>query len=255
MKKQVTISIIGAGRLGGALAKAIEESKQFELHSHIPARSKSFAKLGKNNGPQVLFVVTKDDQIKKVAAQAVKKAGSNLQIIIHCAGSLSPDILPKLKGVDRLTLHPIQSIADAKEKSLKRIAWMICTDSKAAMHFAKDLVSSLDAIDILKIKPLQLPLYHAITVFASNFAILLIGAVELMSASLKIDKKRLKSAIAPLMKTSLENALADDAKKVLTGPIARKDLSTILKHRIALKKQPRALRKIYEAFLQLADEL
>ncbi len=258
MKKRVTqvrISVIGNGRLGGAFAKAIKDSKHYELHSHLPARSKSFAELGKDGGADAIFIITKDDKIKTVAEQAAQSAGKNLRVMLHCAGSLSPDILPKIEGVERITLHPIQSIAEPKAKHLKGIAWMVCPDSDSSKRFAKELVKSWNCTEILHLQPLQLPLYHTITVFASNFTTLLGAAIEQMNRSLKLDKKQLKDALAPLMRSSLENVLADDAKNVLTGPIARKDFATILKHRIALKKEPIALRKIYEGFLMLAEGL
>jgi predicted short-subunit dehydrogenase-like oxidoreductase (DUF2520 family) len=96
----------------------------------------------------------------------------------------------------------------------------------------------------------SIPLYHAMTVFAANFVTLLGGAIEEMIVELDENPKRMKAALRPLMERSLANVLANPASKVLTGPIARKDLGTIKAHLKALKTLDPNLAKVYSAFLK-----
>jgi len=246
----------------------------YELFAHLPARKKSFDALGKKDGPDVIFICSKDDEIARVAKKAAKAAGKNLKLMVHCAGARESTILPaiivgrtlsppaktgglRVRPTDlaRLTLHPIQTFSEADRMLLKNIYYMSSTNDAYAKKWAKKFVNDIGGEGVIEVKGKDLPLYHSLVVFASNFTILIGGAIEILSKSLKISPVVMKKAVAPLMEKSLENVLENDAKKILTGPIARKDYSTILKHRLALRKQPLALRKIYEGFVMLANSL
>lgn len=255
MRKQVAIAVIGKGKLGSTLARAVGRSPGFTLHSHIAARSASFKKLGSGGGPDVLFIVTKDNMIASVAKAAAKECGKNLTLIVQCAGSISPSILPEVKGINRLTLHPIQTFTTADASQLKGIHWMASTSSAKAKIFAKTFVGELGGKQVIEVKEKDLALYHLITVFASNFPVLLGGAIEKLSKAIGKSDGEMKKAIEPLLRQAVTNLLSGKAKDMLTGPFARKDHATILKHRIALKKQPVALRKIYEAFYMMSRVL
>ncbi len=255
MGKQVAIAVIGKGKLGSTIAQAVGRSSHFTLHSHIVARSTSFKKLGSGDGPDVLFIVTKDNMIASVAKAAVKECGKNLSLIVQCAGSISPSILPEIRGVNRLTLHPIQTFTSSNPNQLNGIHWMASTSSAKAKIFARSFIKELGGKQVIEVKEKDLALYHLITVFASNFPVLLGGAIEKLSKSIGKSDAEIKKAIEPLLRQAVSNLLSGKAKDVLTGPFARKDHATILNHRIALKKQPLALRKIYEGFYMLSKEL
>jgi predicted short-subunit dehydrogenase-like oxidoreductase (DUF2520 family) len=255
MKKQVSIAVIGKGKVGTSFARAISRNAGFRLFAHLSARASSFAGLSKNGGPEVIFIAAKDSGIKRVSKKVIRHAGENLQLLVHSAGSLAPDILPLRKNVSRLTLHPIQTFPVADAKLLDEIYWMASSKSKEALRFAKRFTRSLGAEGVIEVEGSKLPLYHLLTVFASNFPVLLGAAIEKFSKMVGVNEKTAKKAIAPLMKRSVENVLANSAKEVLTGPFARKDFSTILKHRYALRRNSPALRKIYEGFFMLSQEL
>jgi predicted short-subunit dehydrogenase-like oxidoreductase (DUF2520 family) len=278
MPKKISIAIIGRGRVGTSLAERIEKMKSYELHSNLSARKKSFDILKENNGPDVIFICSKDDKIADVAKKAIKAAGKNLKLMAHCAGSKESTILPQVgqalslpavtgglkvrpteiihpTEIARLTLHPIQTFPKANAKLLKNIYYMASTKDAYAKKWAKKFVNDIGGDGVIEVKGKDLALYHTLVVFASNFTILIGGAIEILSSSLHIPSATIKKAVAPLMETSLKNVLHGQAKKVLTGPLARKDYSTILKHRITLKKHPPALRKIYEGFVMLAQNL
>ncbi len=257
MSKRVSIAIIGKGKVGSSLASRITKTKDYELFAHLPARSKSFEKLTKNGGADVIFITSKDDEIVRVARLVVKSAGKNLKLLIHCAGARESTILPIMgrEKISRLTLHPIQTFAEASPSLLKNIYYMSSSEDAYAKKWAETFVKNIGGSGVIEVRGKYLPLYHTLVVFASNFTTLIGGSIEILSKSLKIPPAKMKKAVAPLMLRSLENVLSNDAKKVLTGPLARKDFSTILKHRIALKKQTAALGKIYEGFVMLAEEI
>ena len=256
MSEQVTIAVIGKGKVGSSFAMRIAKMQpKYKLFAHLPARRISFASLAKNDGPEVIFIVSKDDEIVRVAKKVLKAAGKNLKLLVHCAGSRQSTILPSRTDTSRLTLHPMQTFAEADASLLKNIYYMASSNDTYAKKWAKKFVKDIGGDGMIEIRGKDLPLYHTLVVFASNFTILIGGAIEILSKPLRIPPAKMKKAIAPLMEKSLENVLKNDAKRILTGPLARKDNSTILRHRIALRSQPAALRKIYEGFVMLAEEI
>lgn len=255
MRKQVAIAVIGKGKLGNTIAKAVSQSSRYRLHSHISARSHSFKRLAYSGGPDILFIITKDNMVAHAAQIAVNECGENLRVIVQSAGSISPSILPHVKNVNRLTLHPIQTFTNSSTNQLIGINWMASSTSKNAKEFARKFVKEIGGKQIIEVKEKDLALYHLITVFAGNFPVLLGGAIEKLSKRIGKNPSEMKKIISPLMNQAVGNVLTSDAKDVLTGPFARNDHATILKHRLALRKMPLALRKIYEGFYMLSKEL
>ncbi|MDP4219107.1 MAG: DUF2520 domain-containing protein [Bacteroidota bacterium] len=257
MSKRVTIAVIGKGKVGTSLARSIAKLKpDFMLFAHIGARQKSFAELGQQGGPEVIFICSKDDAIARVAKKAVRVSGKNLKMIVHCSGSNESTILPSVNSagisISRLTLHPIQTFPHADAKLLKGIYYMASTGDRFAKNWADKFVKRLHGRGVIHISPKDLPLYHTLVVFASNFTTLLGGSIEILSRSLGIAPAKMKRAVMPLMKRSIDNVRHNNSADVLTGPLVRNDRSTIMKHRKALAGQPAPLRAIYEGFVKLA---
>ena len=250
-EKVCSVAVIGKGRVGGSLAKRLSDGVPgYRLHSFLRARSADFRKLSGERGPDVILLAIRDGSIAQTAKLAVSAAGPNLRLIVHTAGSLPSSILPKRKGLLRLTLHPIQTFPNVDPKLLGHISYMAASTDRAAIAWAKTFTKALGSNDLLILSDELLPLYHAMLVFAGNFTTLLGGVVEDLSEQLGISRTRIKKAIAPLMLNSLQNVLQHSAKQVLTGPIARKDLATIRRHQKALSAISPEIRKLYDAFVK-----
>jgi predicted short-subunit dehydrogenase-like oxidoreductase (DUF2520 family) len=257
-KKQAilhSVAIIGTGHVGTSLAKALRtKSHAFQLHSFLSSRSPDFRVLSEDGGPEVLIIATRDADIKTVSRRAMRSAGANLKLIVHLAGSHPPTILPNTPRVARLTLHPVQSFVIADPKLFRGITFTASSENPSAIRWAKSFAEALGAKDVLVLDSLLMPLYHATIVIGSNFITLLESVVEDLSKVLGIAPARIKVAMAPLARTSLENAIAKPAIEVLTGPIKRKDQITIAAHRKALEKAPADIQAIYETLLQYGEK-
>jgi predicted short-subunit dehydrogenase-like oxidoreductase (DUF2520 family) len=252
MARQVTIAVIGKSRLGNSIVSAIRSKRRsHKLLTHLPARSKSFNVLGRDRGPDILFIVCKDKYISEVATRALESCGPRTKLIIHCAGSLPSDILPKRKGLLRLMLHPIQTFTKDDPASFQGIAFGVESTDKAGFAYAQKIVTSLGGKEIIKLRAKDLALYHAAMVIAANFITLLGASVEELSKKIGISPSKFKRAVTPLMRQSLENVLAQPAHTVLTGPLARGDKETIKRHKAALAKTKS--KEIYDAFVRFAE--
>lgn len=247
----LTYAIVGKGRMGTALAKALKDSKSFKLHSQVAGRSQSFKSLAKNGGPDILLVACKDDVIESTS-KAASRGLEKLKLIVHFAGSRGPSILPKLPNVARLALHPIQTFAVGDPDLFLGTSFMASTRDKFAQQFAKDFVRELGGSQIIELREEQLPLYHAMTVFSSNTLVLTGMAIEEITKKLGLKTAVMKKALTPLMRQTLRNLMNQEARKVLTGPIARGDEATIAIHLKALKTADPASRDLYSAFLKYA---
>lgn len=251
--RHLQVAVIGKGRLGTSLARALSRiTKTFRLHSHIPARSSSFKKLSVDGGPDILIIVTRDNYITSVAKKALSNTGNNLRLVVHCAGSLSPEILPKKARVMRATIHPIQTFAKPSDQLFKGITFTISTQDSLAVPMLRKLARELGASQTFQLNPDILPLYHSMIVYGANFIILLGTALEEISKAATIDGRKMKSALRPILMQSLNNVLTGDSRRALTGPISRGDTQTVERHRKALKQLPDEVLKLYDDFLNLA---
>jgi predicted short-subunit dehydrogenase-like oxidoreductase (DUF2520 family) len=240
-----SILIIGKSKVGQSLAKAIRTSKSYKLAAIIPARASSYPVFNAD----VIIIAAKDDKIAEVARKAISKSKRPPALIVHLAGSLPSTVLPARPGLMRLTLHPLQTFPKPDPSLLQGIHWMASSNEPLAIQWARKFVMEFAAKGLTVLHGDALPLYHAMTVFSSNFITLLFSAIEEIATALGQDAKKMKSALRPLAEKSLQNVLSHPAKSVLTGPISRRDLSTIRNHQKALKALDPALRRIYDAFL------
>jgi predicted short-subunit dehydrogenase-like oxidoreductase (DUF2520 family) len=249
-KMPESILIIGKSKVGQSLAKAIRTSKNYRLAAIIPARANSYPVFNAD----IIIIAAKDDKIAEVAQKVISSVKRQPKIIVHLAGSQPATILPERRRLMRLTLHPLQTFPKADSALLQEIYWMASSEDAAAIRWAKKFTSEFAPKGLIVLPGDALPLYHAMTVFSSNFITLLFSVIEEISASLGQDAKKIKTALRPLAEKSLLNALSQPAKSVLSGPISRKDTETIRKHQNALKSLDPKLRKIYDAFVEFGME-
>jgi len=251
-----TIAIIGKSRVGSSLAARLKEGNtgMFSLVVHLPARSSSWKALAKGDGPEVIIIATKDDTIAETALKAAAEAGTNLKLLVHVAGSQSPLVLPEIKDVARLMLHPAQTFPKADASLFQGITFGCSSPNKEALNWAKAFTKAIGAREIITLKESALPLYHATVVFASNAIVLLGRAIEVLSKSIGQNPKEMKLAIRPLMRQAMNNVLSKEASEVFTGPIRRGDSETIKKHQKALREVSPDIKKLYDAFLHFAIE-
>ena len=245
-----SILIIGKGKVGSSIAQAIRTTKCAKLAGVFSSRMKRFPVIQS----EVIIIATKDSAIEAVSKKVLDSALKPPRIMVHLAGSVPSTVLPARKGIDRLTLHPMQTFSEPNGDLLRGIYWMASSDSARAIRWARQFVTELGGRGLVVLPGESLPLYHAMAVFSSNFITLLLAAVEEMGRSLHQDPKRIKAALRPLAETALKNALKEPAMSMLTGPISRKDFETIEKHQKALKALDPKLRAIYDGFLSFALE-
>ena len=198
-----------------------------------------------------LIVAVADDALPEVAG-TLAEAGMDAGMIIHTSGVWGPEVLSRLmeQGVSCASMHPLQTVANPKQgvEKLPGSTFAVAGKGKAAL-WAKKLVKLLDG-QVLTIKPLAKPLYHAAAVVASNYVVALIDAALLMMAKAGVSERQGRKALEPLVLAAVQNALRRGPVAALTGPIERGDRQTVAAHLTALKALPESVQGLYRALGQ-----
>jgi predicted short-subunit dehydrogenase-like oxidoreductase (DUF2520 family) len=93
--------------------------------------------------------------------------------------------------------------------------------------------------------------YHAAASIASNFLVTLEGAAERLAATAGVDRELL----APLVRASVEDWIRLGAERALTGPIARGDEATVERQRAAVAERTPELLPVYDALVDATRAL
>ncbi len=253
-------SIIGAGRLGICLGRALAEKGlpvKFISDPDLGAAREGRLLIGRgkvtaNNfmaarAAEYVFIAVPDDAVALVvrglAETAVDWRG---RYVFHTSGILPSRVLSPLrkKGALAASLHPAQSFPDrsAPVRLFKGITWGIEGDEEA-LRAAEKLVRRLGG-HILRLAASDKPVYHAACSLASNaFAALEETAITLLGET-GLGKEQAAAVLLPLVQGTLQNVKNFGLEKALTGPVVRGDLGTLRIHLEVLERHP-AVARIY----------
>ncbi|MEP6741894.1 MAG: Rossmann-like and DUF2520 domain-containing protein [bacterium] len=251
-----SVSIIGAGRLGQALAIA--------LHSHgypIPAVVTKTAAHAKNAAASIsrwtlalaanqleqlppsdlVLIATPDDVIESIAKQlAVLRRGMRHRAtFLHTSGALSSAALSPLAkaGFHTGSMHPLVSISDPLIGAQSLHGAFYCLEGDAtALRAARLLVRDLRGTSF-SIAAKDKPLYHAAAVMASPHLVALFDLASQMLVACGLKEPRAREILLPLVESTLKNLRVSDPEHALTGTFARGDFATVAKHLKALSQK------------------
>lgn len=258
------IGIIGAGRVGTALALALAEKGQ-SVAAVASRRDNGARALARRiAGAQSLsardlvercdwvFLTVPDAAVAGVAAELPWRAG---QAVVHTSGALDLSPLDPAAARDALPgcFHPLRAFAggDSSPNAFAGVTIGIA-GGPALSPRLESLAATLGA-RALRIDGADRALYHAAAVFASNFAIALLVAARHAWTLAGLPEAEARAALAPLLQGAAANAVALPLEKALSGPIARGDADTIKRHLEQLARAPE-LADIYRALgAQLLD--
>jgi len=244
----LTIAIVGGGRVGQALGLLLREKGQpvvaVACRSNESARrAAAFIGDGIDAVPvdkipalaTHLLIATPDGAITDVARR-LAGAGMRGGVALHTCGALGPEALEPLaeQGTACGMLHPLQTVPspEAGVKALPGVAFSVDGDA-AASEWAARIVALLGGV-ALKISEQNKPLYHAAAVMASNYTIALLDATLRLMEEAGVASDDARRALRPLVEASVANALAQSPEEALTGPIRRGDVGTVSAHLAAL---------------------
>lgn len=264
-----SINIIGAGKLGHALATDIHNhhlgtlvgicNKTLESSEKVASHFKTalpFSSIPSLPTADFIFITTPDDLISSCAEQLtyhpLLKPGC---IIAHCSGVLSSDILALLenKGCHIASLHPMRSFSKAQGSTFKG-AYCALEGSKEAVTALKALLHPL-ALNYLDISSQYKANYHCGGVFSANYLIAILHQAQKAYQTAGIEETLALNVACDLAQSVLTNIKKTQSlKKSLTGPLARGDEKTLFLHMNSLPSDAKTLyKKLALELLSLCD--
>jgi predicted short-subunit dehydrogenase-like oxidoreductase (DUF2520 family) len=257
-----TFSIIGAGRLGTALAAALvrrgwklrlivdTDARAARASRRLVGAGRTAASVGRASRPgDVVIIAVPDAAVGRVAASlAASGPDWSGRTVLHTSGILPAGALGPVRerGARIASLHPVLSIPrkDAPASAFRGIVWGLEGDEPALVT-AQAIVRNLGG-HVLRLSEKEKPLYHAACALASNALVALTGAAFDLLRAAGIDEKTASAALIPLMQGTLQNVKYLGPREALTGPLSRGDAGTVKKHLEALRGDPGAL-AVYRA--------
>jgi predicted short-subunit dehydrogenase-like oxidoreductase (DUF2520 family) len=212
-----TVQVIGAGRVGTAIAARLEE-RGVEL---------------RQDGAELILLCVPDTAIADVARGLEPGPW-----IAHVSGATPLAALDPHER--RFGMHPLQTFTRARGAEQLDGAWAAVTaetDETRAL--------GLELARLLGLRPFELAeearlLYHAGAAIASNYLVTLHHvATDLFRAA-----GAPPDALAPLMRRTIDNGFE------LTGPIERGDWGTVEAHRRAIRATRPELEPLYDVLAE-----
>ena len=237
------LALIGAGRVGSALARACSTAG---INSRLAGRKDASAVAA---GAEMVLLCVPDRAIEEACATI---AGAGPKFVGHTSGASGSNPLAAVaaRGAATFGFHPLQTVADSSAQ-LAGSASAVSGSTPEALDLAESLARRL-GMRPFEIRDEQRAAYHAAAAIASNFLVALEeSAAELLERSDIADAREL---LAPLVLRSAAN-WAERGPDALTGPIARGDEATVSRHLDAIADRAPELLELYEALAARTREL
>lgn len=234
------MSIIGVGRVGGALALALPADgysiKGLIHRGHVPGpgfpreTASTLAEISRIDS-DIIFITTQDAEIAAVAEAVAPKLPGH-PFVFHTSGALSSTVLQELTDIGCVTgsIHPLVSIS-ASELGPERFrgAYFCVEGQPEALPVAKDIVSALGG-KAFQVDTEFKTLYHAAAVTACGHLVALFDVAVEMMAKCGLSADESKKILLPLVKSTIQNLDEQTIGEALTGTFARADIETFVNH-------------------------
>jgi predicted short-subunit dehydrogenase-like oxidoreductase (DUF2520 family) len=230
-----SIAIVGRGRLGPALAAALDAAGRPVL-----------GPLGRGAdgaGADVVLLCVRDAEIAAAARAVTPRDGL---IVGHCSGATG---LGVLRPHEALGLHPLMTVTHAGA-SFAGAGCAIGGSTLRALHVAEALAVSL-GMQPFPVADDDRAAYHAAAAMAANFLVTIEAAAERVAATAGVPR----AALVPLVRAAVETWAELGAEDALTGPIARGDDAVVARQRMAVAARTPELVGLFDALARATRDL
>jgi predicted short-subunit dehydrogenase-like oxidoreductase (DUF2520 family) len=230
------LAIVGAGRLGTALAAALRA-----------AGVAVDGPLGRDaapvNRPGGVLLCVPDAEI--AAAAAALPPGP---LVGHCSGATT---LAPLAPHEAFSLHPLMTVpAGAAPQVFRGAGAAVAGSTPRALAYARGLAERL-GLRATEVADADRTAYHAAATIAANFVTTLEGAAERLAATAGVER----ALLAPLVAAAVDNWARLGAERALTGPIVRGDEETVGRQRAAVAERVPDLLPMWDALVEATRAL
>jgi len=240
--KRPSIAIVGAGRLGTALASRLTEAG---YNVAIISRTTSIPSVDRT--ADVTWFCVPDSEIARAAAGLTARDWRG-KIAFHSSGVLTSDVLAALrrKGASVASVHPLMTFVRGSIPQLKGVPFFVEGD-QPALRVARNIISNLGGTAV-SLRKQDKAAYHAFATIICPLLVSLLAASEAAAALARISRVQARRRMMPIIRQTLENYVKLGPANAFSGPIVRGDAETVRQHLRTLAKTPAAK----DAYLALA---
>jgi predicted short-subunit dehydrogenase-like oxidoreductase (DUF2520 family) len=256
-----TAALVGAGRAGTAVAIALDAAgwSLVRIAGRRPDAPSVVAAAARFGAPAVdaadvgrgaaLVVIGTPDAAIRDTARALAPSLEPGALVVHLAGAVGLDALGAVAAarpdVEVGALHPLQTLP-SPDVGAARLAgsWAGIAGPPAVRALAEEL-----GMTPFELADDDRGAYHAAATVASNHVTALLGQVERIAATASVPL----AAFEPLVRATVDHCFAMGPAAALTGPVARGEIETVLRHLEAVAAdEQRAYRALAAAAARLA---
>jgi predicted short-subunit dehydrogenase-like oxidoreductase (DUF2520 family) len=235
------LGIVGGGRAAWAIASAwrslgwplsgvaLREGSQSPIGKHLDIPLLDSEALARSSTAIALAV--SDRAIEEVAKSIVRSAPEHAHTF-HLSGSLPASILGRPRS---FSLHPFRALPPVGEPVRLAGALLVYEGCEESFPLAHGFAHRLGA-RIARISAAQKPLYHAAAVLAANDVAALLDLSETILR--EVGLREVEQDVAALADTAIVNWLTSEGAAKFTGPVVRRDVEVLRRHREALAPDP-----------------
>jgi predicted short-subunit dehydrogenase-like oxidoreductase (DUF2520 family) len=257
-----SLNIVGAGHVGRALGHLFAARGVFSVQD-VLTRSGGSAQaavdfigagravdaIASLRPASVWMLAISDDRIADVARQLAASADVNGAVVFHCSGAKASAELEPLRAAGALvaSVHPVRSFADPQQVAAAFDGTFCGVEGDAdALAVLNPAFAAIGA-RVVAIDARAKTVYHAASVFASNYLTTVLDAALRAYQAAGIPEEVARELARPLATETLANVFRLGPETALSGPIARGDAATVARQQAAVHAWDPATGKLYEA--------
>jgi predicted short-subunit dehydrogenase-like oxidoreductase (DUF2520 family) len=255
---QKSLAILGAGRVGRALARALHDhgwhigvvTARTEASAH---KATKFIRAGRAfdhipaqvAAAKVVLISVPDDAIPETALQLARVGGGQLKrtVVLHTSGACDASALRAVRECGALTgsMHPLQTFNGLSVPPLEGKVFGIEGDPPA-VRVARAIARSLGGVPV-NIRRENKVAYHAAGAFASGLLLSLEEAGVQILQNAGLPRREALRALLSLSRQVLAHYEKLGPHKAWTGPLSRGDFGVVAAH-------ARAISRLHPEFLE-----
>lgn len=265
-----TLNIVGAGHVGRALGRLLTQHGVFSVQD-VLTRSQASAEdavafIGAGRALEnvsqlrpaaVWMLAVGDDQIAPACAALAAAGLLNGAIVFHCSGAKASGELQAARGVGAqvASIHPVRSFADPASVAASFAGtWCGVEGDVEALALLTPAFEAIGARPVA-IDAAAKTVYHAASVFASNYLVTVLDAALRAYAAAGVPPHIARELAQPLASETLMNVFRLGAPAALSGPVARGDMATVARQQAALQDWDAPTAGLYAALVEATTAL
>jgi predicted short-subunit dehydrogenase-like oxidoreductase (DUF2520 family) len=265
-----TLNIVGAGHVGRTLGRLFTEHGVFAVQdvltrSHASAldavafigAGRALAQVSELRPARVWMLAVGDDQIAPTCAALAAAGLLNGATVFHCSGARASGELQAARGAGAqvASIHPVRSFADPAAVAADFAGtWCGAEGDSDALALLSPAFEAVGA-RLVAIDAAAKTVYHAASVFASNYLVTVLDAALRAYAAAGVPPEVARELARPLASETLANVFRLGAPAALSGPIARGDLATVARQQAALQGWDGPTASLYQALVEATTAL